>query len=119
MLRRVKNQRSEITRSDPAAKCSQAVYHMLENGEMYNCTLCARIEFDKGAGIDYHRHDGELEIYIVTKGLLEVNDNGVVSMAEPGDVLLTLDGESHAIFNHQDELGEILAIIIKKQSSET
>ncbi len=83
---------------------------MLENGEMYNCTLCARIEFDKGAGIDYHRHDGELEIYIVTKGLREVNDNGVVSMAEPGDVLLTLDGESHAIFNRKTNLVRFLPL---------
>lgn len=111
MIRRVAEQRFE--------DCGDGLclYHLLEpdEGEMYGAgKLCIRIRLKPGGGIDYHRHDEEMECYIITAGCCEVSDDGVLHNLEAGDVLLTKDQHSHSIYNRSTEDCEFIAIILNK-----
>ncbi len=74
--------------------------------------LCARLTLPPGASIGLHAHEGEDEIYVITRGRARLSDNGVESLLAPGDAVLTGKGASHAIANAGDGPLELLAIIL-------
>ena len=74
--------------------------------------LFARVLLHPGAMVPYHEHSGDAVAYYILAGVGEVNDNGVVSKVNPGDVIFTVSGESHSLKNIGDEDLEYIALII-------
>ncbi len=56
-----------------------------------------------GSSIGVHKHEGEFEAYYVLSGQGIVNDNGVESVLDIGDVHLCKNGETHGIKNESEE----------------
>ncbi len=80
--------------------------------EMYGkARLYEKIVLEPGCGIGYHQHTGEAEIFFIIKGRGIYNDNGTEVEVGPGDITLTMDGESHGIANEGQETLELIALI--------
>jgi mannose-6-phosphate isomerase-like protein (cupin superfamily) len=74
--------------------------------------LCARLTLPPGASIGPHQHDGEDEVYIVTKGSGTLDDGISRTHVQAGDAILTGNGESHSIANTGTTDLEIIAVIM-------
>jgi mannose-6-phosphate isomerase-like protein (cupin superfamily) len=75
--------------------------------------LCARLTLPVGASIGDHPHDGEDEIYVITRGQGLLADSGVETVVGPGDAVLTGRGAAHSIANSGDEPLELIAFIVR------
>ena len=107
MIRKPQDQR-QFTRS-PGVDITVLV----EPAEMYDAgRLFAKITIAPGASLSYHTHVGEMESFYVTKGICSVNDNGHTANLTVGDVLITMDNESHSVTNETNEPAELIALII-------
>ena len=74
--------------------------------------LFAKITLVPGAGIGYHLHDKDAELFYIMKGTGEYNDNGTIRTVTAGDVTICPTGTSHAITNRSDEVLELVAVIV-------
>ena len=74
--------------------------------------LFAITTIEPGCSLGLHTHTGEMEAYYILRGQGTVNDNGAETLVGPGDVVLTKDGESHAIANTGDTTLELVALIL-------
>jgi len=91
--------------------------HNILNGseEMYGKgRLFAHFTLEPGCSIGYHVHEGEAETYYFLRGTGELNDNGVVTTVNAGDVAVAWDGEGHSLKNIGDEPLEFIALILNK-----
>ena len=80
---------------------------LLGKGRLFN-----KIILPPGAGIGYHVHENESEIFLVNKGTPLYNDNGEEHMVAEGDVLITPPGAGHSITNTTDSEVELTALIL-------
>lgn len=78
-----------------------------------NNRLFAKLILEPGSSIGFHRHDNEEEVFYVVKGRAEADDDGKVSLLNPGDTILTGGGAGHAIKSVGDTALELLAVISK------
>ena len=70
---------------------------------------------EPGSGVGYHQHVDNEELYVILSGNGTFIDNGNVEKpVGPGDMTLTLKGESHGLTNTGTEPLRFLAIIAKK-----
>ncbi|PLX67565.1 MAG: cupin domain-containing protein [Denitrovibrio sp.] len=76
-------------------------------------TNFAMMQLDAGSSIGYHAHEGDMEIYLILDGVAKTSDNGEEEILNPGDMLVTKDGESHNLVNDTLEPVTFLALIIK------
>ena len=74
--------------------------HFADSSSMKHHRLVAEITLPPGASIGEHKHENEIEYYIILEGKGIVADNGVDVEVVPGDVVATGDGASHSIRNH-------------------
>jgi mannose-6-phosphate isomerase-like protein (cupin superfamily) len=65
-----------------------------------------------GSSIGLHTHTGDFEIYYILNGEGIFVDNGKDVQVSKGDVLITYDGENHALKNTGNVDIEFLACII-------
>lgn len=79
-------------------------------GEMTNFAM---MQLTPGSQIGLHKHEGDMELYLVLDGVGRVDDNGTMEVLNPGDMLVTTDGESHSMMNDTTEPVTFLAVIIK------
>ncbi|MDR1622921.1 MAG: cupin domain-containing protein [Synergistaceae bacterium] len=71
---------------------------------------------EPGSGLGYHQHPDNEELYVIISGHGTFIDNGNVEKpVGPGDMTLTLRGESHGLTNTGSEPLRFLAAIAKKQ----
>ena len=75
--------------------------------------LYARVVIPPHASVEYHKHEGDGEVYYFLTGEGEYNDNGTVRTVKPGDVTWTPDGSSHGIANNGNAELTFMALIIK------
>ena len=75
--------------------------------------LFAHVVLRPGAQVSYHRHQGEFEVFYFLSGAGEVDDNGLSSPIQAGDVMFTDDGQSHAIKNTGAVDLEYMALITR------
>ncbi len=75
--------------------------------------LCARLTLPPGASIGSHAHEGEDEVYVITRGQGRLTDGATESVVGPGDAVLTGRGASHSIANSGDGPLELLAFIVR------
>lgn len=73
-----------------------------------------RMVIDPGCSIGYHAHTENTEIYYVLSGTPTGNDNGEEVLMEPGYVLVTGNGDSHALENRTNEPVEIINLIVNR-----
>ena len=76
------------------------------------CRFMARGILEPGCSIGYHVHEGEAETYYILRGVAQVNDNGTMKTAYPGDTVVTLRGTGHALENAGSETLEFIATVI-------
>lgn len=76
-------------------------------------TNFAMMQLEPGSSIGYHKHEGDMEMYLVLDGNGATNDNGEVDRLNAGDLLITKDGESHSLTNDTGEALTFLALILK------
>ena len=89
---------------------------LVEPAEMYEAgRLFNRITIAPGASIANHVHLEEMEAFYVAKGTCRMEDNQETVHLKEGDVLITLHGQRHAIYNDSSEPVEILALIISRK----
>ena len=80
---------------------------MFGKGRLFN-----HICIEPGAGVGWHIHHGDGEIYYILKGEGEYSDNGMTVTVRAGDVTSVGDGEGHALINTGKETMEIIALIL-------
>ncbi|MCL2120839.1 MAG: cupin domain-containing protein [Clostridiales bacterium] len=68
---------------------------------------------EPGSGVGYHNHDTDTEFFYILSGELEVDDNGKVMQAKPGDLVITGDGLGHSVMNTSAAQAVMLAVIVK------
>jgi len=91
------------------------ITHFVTEEELYHHgRLFANVTLVPGAGIGYHTHEHESEIFYILKGTALFNDNGAEITVHAGDVTLTGGGAGHAITNLSDEDVELVALIIQE-----
>ncbi|MEI6563473.1 MAG: cupin domain-containing protein [bacterium] len=87
--------------------------HFFKKEEIKASTrLCAHLVLPPGASIGPHQHEGEDEVYIITRGTGLLDDGNTQSIVSAGDAILTGNGESHSIANTGTTDLEITAVIM-------
>ena len=76
-----------------------------------NNRLFAKLTLEPGSGIGFHAHDDEEEVFVILKGVAEIDDNGKIETLYPGDTILTADGAGHAVKSIGEENLEMMAVI--------
>lgn len=71
------------------------------------------INLQKDSKVGYHKHEHDNEIYLMLDGSAVISDNGKEDILNPGDMMVTLKGESHSIENKSETTVLFLAIIIE------
>lgn len=100
MIKKTGQQESEVRANMRGGAGQISIRHYLKPVDMkIPCRLCAQLTIPPGAGIGTHEHAREDEIYIIQSGKGLVADNGMDVLVEAGDVVVTGNGESHAIKN--------------------
>ncbi len=66
----------------------------------------------KGCSIGEHEHNNETEYYYIISGKGVVKEKDGLKEVQPGDVVITGNGESHSIANNCDEDLTFVAVII-------
>ncbi|MGN1381452.1 MAG: cupin domain-containing protein [Eubacterium sp.] len=84
--------------------------------EMYNKgRVFNHMVLEKGCEVGKHTHEGDAETYYVLSGHGKyLNNDGKVVDVAPGDVMFTGDGETHALWNEEDEPLEFIALVLYK-----
>lgn len=75
--------------------------------------IIAMMQVEPDSEIGYHKHEDDMEMYLILDGIPRVNDNGTMDVMNPGDLLITKQGESHGLINDTAEPVTFLAMIIK------
>lgn len=113
MIRKAAQMRTEVRRAMRGGAGEVVIQHLFEKDEIKARTrLCARLTVPPGAGIGLHPHEGEDELFVVTRGRGVIDDGAAQTPVEAGDAILTGNGESHAVRNDGAEPLEILALIL-------
>lgn len=79
---------------------------------MAHCRLFSTLRLEKGCSIGTHKHVDETEYYWITGGTGIVTEDDGEKVVSAGDLVITGNGESHAIRNEGDEPLTLLALII-------
>lgn len=113
MIRTANKVESEIRQNARGGPGSVTFRHFFKKDEFgAKVRLCAELILPSGAGIGMHQHEGEDEIYIITKGAGILDDGKTKTRVTAGDSVLTGKGELHAITNDGKTDLVITAIII-------
>lgn len=105
--------KSEIRENMRGGDGSVKITHFVDADKLYDKgRLFASLTLEKDCGIGYHMHDTDSEIFVVTQGVAEYNDNGNIVTVSKGDVLVCAKGEGHSIKNNNDEPVILTALIV-------
>ena len=78
-----------------------------------NITMFSVLVLESGSGVGYHTHDTDTEFFYILDGELEIDDNGTVYTAKPGDLVITGDGLGHSVMNKSGKQASMAAVIVK------
>ncbi len=112
MIRKAGNYESMIKEKMYAGSGDVKIEHFWKADELKaNNRLFAKIIVQPGDSIGFHNHENEEEVFVITKGQAEANDNGEVSILNVGDTILTADGAGHSMKCLSKEPLEMIAVI--------
>lgn len=110
-----RNEEREVARMKVQGGPGEAEMHKILNNpeEMFGKgRLFNHICLEPGAGVGWHIHHGDGEIYYILKGEGEYSDNGKLVTVFAGDVTSVGDGEGHSLVNTGRETLEAIALIL-------
>lgn len=110
-----RNEEKTVFRKKIQGGPGEAEMHQLLNSpeEMFGKgRLFNHICLEPGAGVGWHIHHGDGEIYYILKGEGEYSDNGTLVTVCAGDVTSVGDGEGHSLINTGRETMEVIALIL-------
>ncbi|MEG2575247.1 MAG: cupin domain-containing protein [Christensenella sp.] len=109
-----KHKAETVDKLGGCGKGNAQLYHWLgDSPACPNLALLSTITLERGATVGDHAHHGEAEVYFITQGSGEYNDNGKTVDVAAGDVTICYKEETHGLKNTGD--GELVfhAIIIE------
>ena len=113
MIRKSSDMEVEVREHMRGGEGSVTFRHMLKPDDFTApVRLCSVLTIPPGAGIGAHQHLTEDEIYIVAHGSGMLDDGTTKTRVTSGDVVLTGNGETHAIHNDGDKPLELIAVIV-------
>jgi len=113
MIRKAAQMASEVKSAVRGGLGNVTFQHFFKKEEITARTrLCARLILPPGASIGLHKHEGEDELFIVTRGQGLIDDGQTKEPVQAGDAILTGKGEAHAVINNGREELEMVAIIM-------
>ncbi len=113
MIHTAQTMETEVRPAMRGGTGSVAIRHLFKKDEITAKTrLCAVLTLPPGASIGTHQHEGEDELYYITKGTGVLDDGTTRTTVREGDAVLTGRGETHAIANTGSTDLEILAVIV-------
>lgn len=71
------------------------------------------VDLQPDSKIGKHKHEDDAEIYLMLDGVAVIDDNGIEELLNPGDMLITKQGEEHSIENKSSIGLTFLAIIVE------
>jgi mannose-6-phosphate isomerase-like protein (cupin superfamily) len=93
--------------------------HLIEKEELLgHGRLCAITTIEPGCSMGYHIHEGEIEFFLMIKGVAKVVEGDREILLYPGDTLYTDSGEGHSLEPAGDESIEYFAIILTKDTGQ-
>jgi len=104
--------KTEVREKMRGGEGSLEIVHLVDGENEKNVRLMAELTLQPGSSVGYHEHETETEYYIILSGSGTVNDNGIKTQVEAGDVIITGNGASHSIANTGDTPLVLHAIII-------
>lgn len=110
-----KNEERAVSRKSVQGGPGEAEMHKILNTpeEMFGKgRLFNHVYLEPGAGVGWHVHQGDGEIYYILKGEGEYSDNGRTVTVCAGDVTSVGDGEGHSLLNTGKETLEAIALIL-------
>ena len=113
MIRKSSEMRSEVREKMRGGEGAVTIRHHFAQEEFgAKVRLCATLTLPPGASIGTHQHEGEDEVYIVTRGSGVLDDGATRTRIAAGDSVLTGKGASHAVKNDGKDDLEIIAVIL-------
>ena len=113
MIRKAAEMETEVRSQLRGGVGNVTLRHFFKKTEITARTrLCARLTLPPGASIGPHKHDGEDELFIVTRGSGMIDDGKNRESVQAGDAIITGKGEFHAVVNNGQEPLEMIAIIM-------
>ncbi len=114
MIRKAGSYATEVREAMKGGPGAVTMEHYFKKDEFggTHARVCSKLIIPPGAGIGFHEHVTEDEVYVVLKGRGEVNDNGTIAEIGPGDSVLTGKGAGHCVKCIGDETLEILALVV-------
>jgi len=113
MIRKAAQMETEVKSQVRGGIGNVTFQHVFKKDEITARTrLCARLILPPGASIGLHKHEGEDELFIVTRGKGLIDDGQTREQVQTGDAILTGKGEAHAVINNGVEPLEIIAVIM-------
>jgi mannose-6-phosphate isomerase-like protein (cupin superfamily) len=86
--------------------------HILLNDKAPHGRCFEQITMEQGAAMALHTHRKKTEFYYILQGAGTVTHDDGEAKVNAGDVIITGDGESHAIRNERDEPLVFIALIL-------
>jgi len=113
MIRKAAQMETEVRNQIRGGIGSVTVQHFFKKEEITARTrMCSRLILPPGASIGLHKHEGEDELFVVTRGKGLIDDGQTREQVQAGDAILTGKGEAHAVINNGLEPLEIIAVIM-------
>ena len=113
MIRRSGEMKTEVRERMRGGEGAVTIRHYFNREDFTaNVRLCASLRLPPGASIGVHQHEGEDEVYLVTRGTGILDDGRTRTPVSAGDAVLTGRGESHAIRNSGPDELELIAVIV-------
>ncbi len=86
--------------------------HHLAPEELSHGRLFSTVTVEKGNSIGYHEHHNETEYYLILSGEGIVEEAEGDSTVKAGDLVITGNGQGHAIRNEKDDPLVFIALIV-------
>lgn len=111
MIKRFKEMRVDVKNMRGGVGECKTVHH-INPEELPHGRLFSTITIEEGNSIGFHEHKGEVEYYLILRGMGVVSEKDGDKIVSPGDVVITGNGESHAIRNEKKEDLVFIALIL-------
>jgi len=113
MIRKAHDIKSETRSQMRGGKGAVTIRHFFTKDEIKaKCRLCGRLILPPGASIGMHKHEMEDEVFIIERGSGIMDDGRGQTRIAAGDVILTGNGQEHALINDGHEPLELIAVIM-------
>lgn len=101
--------------SNPKGGHGAAIRYGYEQATKYNGSIkmFAVMNLESDSSIGLHTHNDDIELYLILDGKPVANDNGIETILNSGDLLITEKGQQHSLENKTNTPVTFLAIILK------